>query len=126
MREDFQIDFFLKKPSLDVSLGPYRETSVSKIPLSQKIDFVSDWVGLFEICFLSSKMTDPRPCPTGWAYFRALSRSTKTCQAQTTTNYQLQNSIFLRGQRNITGQNTPSPNIYRTFLGKNRFVPRLP
>ena len=49
----------------------------------KKIDSFSDWVGLFEICFRSSKMTDPRPCPTGWAYFKALSRSTKTYQAQT-------------------------------------------
>ena len=32
MREDLQIDFFPKKRSLDVSLGPHRETSVSKIP----------------------------------------------------------------------------------------------
>ena len=47
-------------------------------PPKKKIDFFSDWVGLFEICFQSSKMTDP----TGWAYFKVLSRSTKTCQAQ--------------------------------------------
>ena len=32
--------FFLKKCSLDVSLGPYRETSVSKIPLSKKSRFL--------------------------------------------------------------------------------------
>ena len=51
-------------------------------PPKKKIDFFLDWVGLFETCFRSSKMTDPRPCPTGWAYFKALSRSTKTCQAQ--------------------------------------------
>ena len=83
MGEDLQIDFS-QETFFDVSLGPYRETSVSKIPLPQrKIDFFSDWVHLFEICFRSSKMTDPRPCPTGWTYFRALSRSTKTCQAQT-------------------------------------------
>ena len=72
--------------NLDVSLGPYRETSVSKIlsspPPQKKVDFFSDWVGLFEICFQSSKMTDPRPCPTRWAYFKALSRSTKICQPQ--------------------------------------------
>ena len=46
--------FFPEKRSLDVSLEPYRETSVSKIPLApppKKIDFFSDWVGLFEICF---------------------------------------------------------------------------
>ena len=72
---------FPKKRSLDVFLGPYRETSVSKIPPppKKKIDFFSDWVSLFETCFRSSMITDPRPCPTGW---EALSRSTKTCQAQ--------------------------------------------
>ena len=48
----------------------------------KKIDFFSDWVDQFDICFRYSKMTEPRPCPTGWAYFKALSRSTKTCQAQ--------------------------------------------
>ena len=78
--------FFPQKPPSDVSLGPCRETSVSKIPpppQKKKIDFFSDWVGLFEICFRSSEMTDPRPCPRGWAYFRVPSSSTETCQAQT-------------------------------------------
>ena len=51
-------------------------------PPPKKIDFFSDWVGQFDICFRYSKMTEPRPCPTGWAYFKALSRSTKTCRAQ--------------------------------------------
>ena len=79
---------FPEKRSLDVSLGPYRETSVSKIrtpppPQKKKIDFFSDWASLFEICFRSSEMTDPRPCPRGWAYFRVPSCSTETCQAQT-------------------------------------------
>ena len=32
MRKDLQNKFFPEKYSLDVSLGPYRETSVSKIP----------------------------------------------------------------------------------------------
>ena len=88
-------------------------------PPPQKKKSISCRIG----CFRSSKMTDPGPCPTGWAYqyFRALSRSTKTCQfkLKPTTSYQLQKSIFLRGLRNITGQNNPSPNVYRTFLGKN-------
>ena len=82
--------FFPEKRSLDGSLGPYRETSVSKIPTSppppkkkKKIDFFSDWASLFEICFRSSEMTDPRPCPRGWAYFRVPSCSTETYQAQT-------------------------------------------
>ena len=77
--------FFPEKLSLDVSLGPYRETSVSKIPTppKKKIDFFSDWASLFEIFFRSSEMTDPRPCPRGWAYCRVPSCSTETCQAQT-------------------------------------------
>ena len=52
-------------------------------PPQKKLDFFSDWVGLFEVCFRSSEMTDPRPCRRGWAYFRVPSRSTNTCQAQT-------------------------------------------
>ena len=110
--------FFPKKCSLDVSLGPYRETSVSKIPFPppKKIDFLSDWLGLFEICFRFSKMTDPRPCTTGWAYFKALSRSTKTCQAQINNKLSTAKIDILRGQRNITGQNALFPNVYRTFL----------
>ena len=52
-------------------------------PQKKKIDFFSDWASLFEICFRSSEMTDPRPCPRGWAYFKVPSCSTETCQAQT-------------------------------------------
>ena len=37
-------------------------------PKNRKNDFFSNWIGLFEICFRSLKMTDPRPCPTGWSY----------------------------------------------------------
>ena len=33
-------------------------------PPQKKNRLFSDWVGLFEICFRSSKMTDPLPCPT--------------------------------------------------------------
>ena len=82
MRGGLQIDLS-RETFLDVSLGSYRKTSLSKIPLSKKVNFFSDCAGLFEICFRSSKMTDPQPFPTGWTYFTALSRSTKTCQAQT-------------------------------------------
>ena len=106
MREDLQIDF--SRETFFGTLLPYRETSVSKIPHHpppQEIDFFSDWVGLFEVCFRSSEMTGPQPCLRGWAYFSILSRSTKTCQAQTNNNYQLQKSIFFMVQRNITGQN---------------------
>ena len=85
MREDLHIDF-----SRETFFGRFfgtlpRNVSIQNPPPppKKKIDFCSDWEGLFEMCFRSSKMTDPRPCPTGWAYFRALLRSTKTCQAQT-------------------------------------------
>ena len=58
-----------------------RQYPKSPPPKKQTIDFFSDWVGLFEICFRSSKMTDPRPYPTGWTYLIALSCSRKTYQA---------------------------------------------
>ena len=82
MREDLQIDFFPRNVLWTFLWDPTDKRQYPKSP-SKKIDIFWDWVGLFEIYFRSSKMTDPRPCPTGWAYFRALSRSTKTCQAQT-------------------------------------------
>ena len=41
-----------------------RQYPKSSPPPKKKINFFSDWVGLFEICFRSSKMTDPRPCPS--------------------------------------------------------------
>ena len=86
MREDLQIDFSPK-----ISFGRFFGTLQRNVSIQnptpppkkkKKIDFFSDWVGLFEICFRSSEMTDPRPCPRGWAYFRVPSCSTETCQAQ--------------------------------------------
>ena len=84
MREGLQIDF-----SQETFFGCFFGTlpwnvSIQNPPpkKKKKIDFCLDWVGQFDICFRYSKMTEPRPCPTGWAYFKALSRSTKTCQAQ--------------------------------------------
>ena len=124
--------FFPEKCSLDVSLGPYQETSVSNPPPppqkkkhKQKfIYFFSVWEDLFEICSSgSSDMTDPRPCPPAWAYFRIPSRSTKTCQAQTNNKLLAAKIGIFTGQRNITGQNTPSPNVYRMFLGKKMICP---
>ena len=79
---------FPKKRSLDVSLGPYSETSVSKIPLpppKKWNDFFSDWVGLFDVCF----------------------RSSKNAKLKSTTNYPLQKSIFL-GARETSQDKTPS------------------
>ena len=95
-------------------------------PPPKKNDFFSDWVGLFEICFRSSKMTDPRPCPTGWTYLELYRVQRRHAKLKSTTNYQLQTSMFLRGQRNITWQNTCFPNVYMTFFGKNWFVWRFP
>ena len=66
-----------------------------KSPLPPKNDFLSNWIGLFEICVRSSKMTDPRPCPTGWAYLEIYPVQQGHFKLKPTTNYQLQNSIFL-------------------------------
>ena len=111
--------FFPEKHSLDISLRPYRETSLPKIPLPPpKNQFFSDWVDLFEICFRFSKMTDPRLCLTRWAYLEIYRVQRRHTKLRPTTSYQLQESIFLKGQRNITGQNTSSPNVYSMFLGK--------
>ena len=73
-------------------------------PQKKNIDFFSDWVGLFEICFRSSEMTDPR----GWVYFRVPSCSTETCQIKLkqTANNELQKSIFL-GVRETSQEKTP-------------------
>ena len=123
MREDLQIDFFPKKHFFGTLP---RNVSVQNPLPQKKFDFFSDWVGLFETCFRSSKMTDPRPCPTGWAYFRALSCSAKTSQAHTNNKLSTAKSICLRGQRNITGQNTPSQTSIGRFSEKNQFVLCLP
>ena len=75
--------FFPEKRSSDVSFGPYRETSVSKIPPPTKKS-ISFGLGIpIRDILRSSEMTDRRPCPQGWAYFRVPSCSTETCQAQT-------------------------------------------
>ena len=121
MREDLQIDFFSRNV-LSMFLWDPTETrnvsiqnSHSFPPLQKKIDFFSDWVGLFEICFRSSEMTDPRPCPRGWAYFRVPSCSTETCQAQTNNKLSAAKIDIFRGQRNITGKNTALPtNVYQS------------
>ena len=104
IREDLQIDFFPRNVSIQNSppLPP------PPPPSKKEIDFFSDWVGLLEICFRSSEVTDPRPCPRGWAYFRVPSCSTETCQAQTNNKLSAAKIDIFRGQRNITGRNTPS------------------
>ena len=73
--------FFPEKRSLDVSLGPYQETSVSKSPPKNRFLFglgrpISNMLSIFQddrSATLSNRM----------GLFRDLSRSTKTCQAQT-------------------------------------------
>ena len=120
--------FFPEKRSLDVSLRPYRETSTFKIPPPppprQKKRKSISLVGLFEIYVRSSEMTDPRPCPRGWAYFRVASGSRKTCQAQTNNKLSAAKIDIFRGQRNIKAHPPPQASMER-FSGKNRFVPRL-
>ena len=87
-----------------------RNVKTQKFPSpAKKIDFFSYWVGLFEICFQCSEMTDPRPCPRGWAYFRVPSCSTETCQAQTNNKLSAAKIDIFRGQRNVPGK-TPPPN----------------
>ena len=81
MREDLQIDFFPRNVLWMFLSDPTekRQYPKSHPPPQKKIDFFLDWASLFEICFRSSEMTDPRPCPRGWAYFRVPSCSTETC-----------------------------------------------
>ena len=119
MREDLQIDF-----SLETFFGRFFGPPPS-LPrnVSIKNPFLSDWVGLFEICFRSSEMTDPRPCSRGWACSGVPLCSTKTCQFKPTTNYKLQKSIYFRGQRNITVQNTPSQMSKGRFSGTKSICP---
>ena len=66
MREDLQIDFFPRNVLWTFLWDPNEKRQYPKSPSPQKVNFISDWVGL-----------------TGWACFRALLRSMKTCQAQT-------------------------------------------
>ena len=116
MREDLQIDFlprnvfwtFLWDPLL-----PYRETSASKIPPPppKKIDFFSDWVGLFVICFRSSEMTGPRPCPRDGPILESHRFQRRHAKLKPTTNYQLQKSIFLGVRETSQGKTSPSPNV---------------
>ena len=97
MREDLQIDVFPRNVLWMFLSDPTEKRQYPKSqppPQKKKFDFFSDWASLFEICFRSSEMTDPRPCPRGWAYFRVPLCSTETCQAQTANN-ELQKSIFL-------------------------------
>ena len=60
MREDLQIDFSRETLFGRFFFGTLPGASVSKIPLPPKknTDFFSNWIGLFEICFRSSKMID--------------------------------------------------------------------
>ena len=61
IREDMQIDFSRETFLWD----PTEKRQYPKSPPPSKKNFFSDWADLFEICFRSSEMTDPRPCPRG-------------------------------------------------------------
>ena len=119
-KDSLDIDYksiFPEKRSLDVSLGPYRETSVSKSPPPKKKNWflfglrrpIGDMLSIFR----DDRST---PCPQEWAYFRVPSCSTDTCQAQTDNKFSTTIKIdIFRGQRNITGNNTSLPkNVYQS------------
>ena len=120
MREDLQIDF-----SLEAFFGRFFWDPTEKRqypnpprpppPPPKKSDLFSNWIGPFEICFRSSKMTDPRPCSTRWAYLEIYPVQWGHAKLKPTRNYQLQKSIFLRVKE--TSQNK-TPNVYRTLLGR--------
>ena len=50
--------FFLEKTFFGHFFGTLPRNVSIQIPPAKKINFFSDWVGLFEICFQSSQMTD--------------------------------------------------------------------
>ena len=113
MRKNLEIDFFPRNVLWTFLWDPTEKRQYPKFPSlppppKKKFDVFADWVGLFEIYFRSSEMTDPRPCPRGWAYFRAPSCSTVTCQAQANNKLSAAKIDIFRGQRNITGIDTPS------------------
>ena len=118
MREDLQIDFFRETFFGRFFFGTLpRNVSIQNPPppSPKKRDFFSTWIGLFEICFRSSKMTDRRSCPTGWAYIEIYPVQRGHAKLKPTTNYQLQKSILLKSQRKTQKK---TPNVYRTFLGR--------
>ena len=105
---------FPDKRSLEVSLGPYRYPNPPPPPpppplkKKRKNDFFSNWIGLFEICFRSSKMTDPRPCPTGWSYLEIYPVQRRRAQVNQQQIINRKNRYFLRVRE--TSQNkTPPP-----------------
>ena len=74
----------------------------------RKNDFFSNWIGLSEICFRSSKMTDPRPCPTGWSYLEIYPVQRGHAQVNQQQIINCKNRYFLRVRE--TSQNkTPPP-----------------
>ena len=138
MREDLQIDFFLRNVLWTFLWDPFFATENRQYPKFPpcppphpiKINFFSDWVGLLEICFRFSEMTDPRSCPRprGCDHFRVPSRSTKTCHCKLkpTTYINCKNRYFLGIRETSQGKTPPSPNVEGLFSGQNRFVLSLP
>ena len=108
MREDLQIDF---------SWETFR-TPPPPPPPKQKIDLFSDWVGLFEVCFRSSEMTDPRPCPREWAFLESLRVQRRHAKLEPTKNYQLYKNQYFGGEvgvRETWQDKTPPP---QTSIGR--------
>ena len=73
----------------------------------RKNDFFSNWIGLFEIWFRSSKMTDPRSCPTGWSYLEIYPVQRGHAQVNQQQIINCKNRYFLRVRE--TSQNETSP-----------------
>ena len=128
MREDLQIDFFSRNVFWTFLWDPTEKRQYPKypsLPPKKKNRFlfglgrpIRNMLLIFQddrSTTLSNQKDEPI-----LELYRVQRRHAKL---KPTTNYQLQKSIRLRGQRNITGQNTPSPNVYRTFLGKKSICP---
>ena len=113
MREDLRIDFFPRNVLWMFLWDPtekrqYRKSQNNSPPPPPKknFDFFSDWASLFEICFRSSEMTDPRPCPRGWPILESRRVQRRHAKLKQTANNDLQKSIFL-GIRETSQEKTP-------------------
>ena len=79
-----------------------------KSPSPKKIRFFFRLGNIFEICFPSSKMTDPRPCPTGWAYLKLCRVQRRHAKLKPTNNKLSAAKIDILGVRETLQDKTPS------------------
>ena len=128
MREDLQINFSQETffgRFFGPSSFPTEKRQYPEPPPLQRNQFLSNWVGLFEICFRSSEMTDPRPCSRGWPILesRRVQRSMPSSNQQQIVNCKYRNMLGVKG----TSQGKPPSQTSKGRLsGKNRFVLSLP